>query len=259
MSIAGSLVGSISGGWHTPDIVAIGLTLGACALIGLANAFTVVVLGINAFIATLAMATIISGLTLYVSKGGIVTTVPDGLTYFGETRIPVLQIEPVAFVGFGLAIVLWYVYEHTPLGRRLYFVGEGREAARLTGLPVNVLRGSTFVGAAVISGAAGCFLAGEFGWQLPVNWANLPSSCLRGCVHRCNNNSPWSVQCIRNARGTLCARRGSDRAGIARCPIVGRTDIRRGRLSSLRSLSLVQYPLISFRTDVQHEKELLDG
>ena len=127
----------------------------------------IVVLGINAFIATLATSTILSGLTLYVSHGGIITTIPNALTYFGQTRIPFLQIEPPALVGFGLTIVLWYVYEHTPLGRRLYFVGEGREAARLTGLPVNVLRGSTFVGAAVIAGGAGCLLAGELGGMDP--------------------------------------------------------------------------------------------
>jgi ribose transport system permease protein len=167
MALAGSLVGSVKGGWHTSDTVAIILTLGACALVGFVNAFVIVVLRINAFIATLATSTIVAGLTLYVSHGGIITTIPNDLTYFGQTRIPWLQIEPPAIVAFGLTLVLWYVYEHTPLGRRLYFVGEGREAARLTGLPVNLLRGATFVAAAIIAGGAGCMLAGELGGMDP--------------------------------------------------------------------------------------------
>jgi ribose transport system permease protein len=163
MGFAGTLVGAVSGSWHVDSAVAIALTLGACILIGLTNAFAIVVLKINAFIATLATSTILSGLTLLVSAGGIITTIPKALTSFGQSRIPGLGIEPTAVVAFGLTAVLWYVYEHTPLGRRLYFVGEGREAARLTGLPVNLLRGSTFVGAALISGVAGCLLAGELG------------------------------------------------------------------------------------------------
>jgi ribose transport system permease protein len=167
MGLAGSLVGSIHGGWHLSDAPSIGLALAACAAVGLGNAFIIVKLGINAFIATLATSTIVAGLTLYVSHGGIITTIPNSLTYFGQTRIPGINIVPPAMVGFGLTILLWYIYEHTPVGRRLYFVGEGREAARLTGLPVARLRGAAFVGASVIAGGAGVLLAGELGGMDP--------------------------------------------------------------------------------------------
>ena len=67
------------------------------------------------------------------------------------------------YLAFVLVIALWYVYEHTPLGRALFFVGEGREAARLVGLRVDRLRFGAFVASGVISAGAGIVTAGQLG------------------------------------------------------------------------------------------------
>jgi ribose transport system permease protein len=144
-------------------VASIVITLIACAFIGCVNAFLVVRVGINAFIGTLATSTVLSGLTLQVTKGSILTTVPGSLENFANWRMPALGIGAPALVGFGLAILFWYLYQFTPFGRRLFFVGEGREAARLTGLPVNPMRTVAFIGAALVSGVAGLLLTGELG------------------------------------------------------------------------------------------------
>ena len=48
---------------------------------------------------------------------------------------------PYAFYyAFAAAIVMWYVFDYTPLGRRLLFVGRGREVARLNGIAVDRVR-----------------------------------------------------------------------------------------------------------------------
>ena len=39
-----------------------------------------------------------------------------------------------------LTIALWYVFEYTAAGRRLLFVGRGREVARLSGVNVDRVR-----------------------------------------------------------------------------------------------------------------------
>lgn len=163
MGYAGSLVAELYGPLHMGAAASIVITLVVCVLIGCVNAFLVVKVGINAFIGTLATATVLSGVTLQVTKGSILTTVPPGLASFANWRMPTLGIGAPAFVGFGLAIVFWYLYEYTPFGRRLFFIGEGREASRLTGLPVNSMRTIAFIGAAFISGIAGLLLAGELG------------------------------------------------------------------------------------------------
>ena len=163
MGYAGSLVAELYGPLHMGAAESILITLASCALIGCVNAFLVVRVGINAFIGTLATATVLSGLTLQVTKGSILTTVPNSLQSFANWRMPTLGIGAPALVGFGLALAFWYLYQFTPFGRRLFFVGEGREAARLTGLPVNSMRTVAFIGAAFISGIAGLLLTGELG------------------------------------------------------------------------------------------------
>jgi ribose transport system permease protein len=167
LGFCGTLVAALVGtlGWDgTPAML---VTLAAAVLIGLINGWMVVEIGINAFIATLASSTVLAGLTLYISNGTILTSVPVALENFAQTRIPGLGIGVTPIVGFILAAVLWYAYEHTPLGRQLFFVGEGREVARLVGLPVRRLRVGAFVTAAVFSGLAGLLLAGELGGLTP--------------------------------------------------------------------------------------------
>jgi ribose transport system permease protein len=163
MGYAGSLVAELNGPMHVGAAESIIITLAVCVLIGCVNAFLVVKVGINAFIGTLATSTVLAGLTLQVTKGSILTTVPAGLERFADWRMPTLGIGAPALVGFGLTLFFWYLYQFTPFGRRLFFVGEGREAARLTGLPVNPMRTVAFIGAAFVSGVAGLLLTGELG------------------------------------------------------------------------------------------------
>jgi ribose transport system permease protein len=167
LGFCGALVSALVGtlGWDgTPAVIA---TVAASVTIGAVNGWLVVALGLNAFIATLAMSTVLAGLTLYVTNGTILTTVPVVLETFAQFRLPLIGIGMPAVVGFGVAVLLWYVYEHTPMGRYLFFVGEGREVARLVGLPVARIRIGAFITSAVLSGVAGMLLAGELGGLAP--------------------------------------------------------------------------------------------
>lgn len=70
------------------------------------------------------------------------------------------------FVGLALCAEVWYVLQHTPLGRHLVFVGEGREVARLNGLPVSGIRVGALVTCsliAAVAAVAGVLQAGVVG------------------------------------------------------------------------------------------------
>jgi len=48
---------------------------------------------------------------------------------------------PLSFYyALALCVLIWYVFSYTVLGRRLLFVGRGREIARLSGIRVDRLR-----------------------------------------------------------------------------------------------------------------------
>lgn len=149
--------------WAWPLAVTAAIATGF--VVGSVNGFITVRLGINAFIVTLGTGTILDGLTQAVTGSATISGVPQPIQSFSGTTL--LGLPLVAYYAFALAIVLWYVYEHTPLGRYLLFVGGGREAARLGGIPVSRLRIGAFVAAGAICGIAGILAAGQLGAEDP--------------------------------------------------------------------------------------------
>jgi ribose transport system permease protein len=70
----------------------------------------------------------------------------------------------IVWIGWLIAAVIWVVFEFTPLGRYLLFLGGNANAARLAGLRVGGLRSVAFIAASTIGGGiAGVLLAGSLG------------------------------------------------------------------------------------------------
>ena len=161
LGCAAVLTAFFSGQLHLPLTAVVLATVLVGILAGALNGLFVVRIGVNAFIGTLGVSTMLTGLTLAVSDGQILNTMPQPLIDFVQHQIFGLAV-PV-YVGFALAIALWRLYEHTPVGRHLFFVGEGREAARLVGLQVDRLRFGAFIASGAISAVAGIFTAGQLG------------------------------------------------------------------------------------------------
>jgi ribose transport system permease protein len=62
-----------------------------------------------------------------------------------------------------LTVVIWYVFQHTALGRRLLFVGRGREVARLSGVNVTRVRAGALIASGMIAALAGVLYTGMRG------------------------------------------------------------------------------------------------
>jgi ribose transport system permease protein len=121
------------------------------ALIGLLNAFFTVVVGVNAFIATLGMSTILAGGNLWLTGGQtIYQNIGESVTRLAITKVGDVQIVVVYFALITIAI--WYLFERTPFGRYLRATGLGREASKLSGV-----RTSGYLFAAFIIAAACCW------------------------------------------------------------------------------------------------------
>jgi ribose transport system permease protein len=65
--------------------------------------------------------------------------------------------------GLIVTIIIWYVLEHTPLGRHLFATGGNREAARLSGVRTELLTFGSLVASAGIAGFAGLVYSWKFG------------------------------------------------------------------------------------------------
>ena len=133
---------------------AVALTLGAGVCVGLVNAFVVVNLKVNSFIATLGTGSVLSALIQWITDGQqIVTGIPEGFVNVGRHEI--FTIPASVFIMLGIAALMWYVLEYRQTGRYLYAIGSNTEAARLAGVKVNRLTRIALVCSALIGTIAG--------------------------------------------------------------------------------------------------------
>jgi ribose transport system permease protein len=142
-----------------PLLVLIFAAGGAGGVIGLVNAFCVNVLGVTSLITTLGVASVVTGITTYLTDGSTVSDgVPSKLLDFAQGYW--LGIPQVVVCVLVVAIVMWYLTSRTPLGRRLYATGMNREAARLMGAGIKRNITLAFVTSGIIAGLSGVLQLG---------------------------------------------------------------------------------------------------
>jgi ribose transport system permease protein len=140
--------------------VLIGIAFGA--FIGLNNGNAVARIGVNSLIVTLGTSGVLLGLVNWYTHGqsigrGISTT----LTNFGSNNW--LGVPEVFYLLAVVALLVYYVLEHTPYGRYLTSIGSNEQAARLVGLNVRRLKLSAFVLSGALAGLAGVLLVARNG------------------------------------------------------------------------------------------------
>ncbi|ELY4543254.1 ABC transporter permease [Cronobacter sakazakii] len=168
-SLANALVVSLFV-WHGFGTTeAIVITLALCMLVGLFNAFLIVVLKIPDMLATLASLFVIQGVAMTYSYGGSITqnmvlpsgemaegVIPDAFSLLGQVPVIVIVMLVVTVVAqLGLSL--------TTHGRRMYAIGGNPEAARLSGIRITRYKVAAYVIASLLAGLGGILLASRIG------------------------------------------------------------------------------------------------
>jgi ribose transport system permease protein len=146
-------------GVPAPLAILAGLALGV--IVGLINALLVVRIGVDSFVATLGSFTALSGLSYLITNSRIISGIPDGFVDFARSQL--LGIPLITWYAWILVVVLWYVYQRTPLGRYTLFIGGNRNAARLSGVPVNRIRAGAYIVSGLLASFIGICFIGYFG------------------------------------------------------------------------------------------------
>lgn len=151
-----------------PLYAVIPICLVAGLLVGLVNAFFIVVFRIHSLIVTLGTASILQGLTFWISSSQTLAGVDNTLIEW--VIVKRLFSIPLAFYyAMLLGVIIWYVFEYTAVGRRLMFVGRGREVARLSGIRVNWVRAISLMASGTIAALAGIISVGTTGAADPLS------------------------------------------------------------------------------------------
>ena len=130
-------------------------------LIGLFNGLGVVWLGLSPIVVTLATNGLLQGAALLYSGG-----TPDGfssplLRWFMTARV--LGVTPVIYFLVLFIVFAVVLLARTPFGRRVYAIGNGERAARLSGIAVGRTLVGVYILSALCSALVGILLTGFSG------------------------------------------------------------------------------------------------
>jgi ribose transport system permease protein len=140
--------------------------------IGLVNGILVEYFHISSFIATLATGTILQGMTEGISGGQVLSQkIPSFFTTLGSSYFGPLGIS--VWVIIALAVVVFYVLEHTPFGRSLYAIGGNERVAFLAGIRTRRAKIICFMVGSLFVGLAAAFSVGQNGSASPTYGPDL--------------------------------------------------------------------------------------
>jgi ribose/xylose/arabinose/galactoside ABC-type transport system permease subunit len=158
MSLGGVIIGKLMDLAAFQDIyvVAVILTIVLLGFIGFINGVLVVRVGMPAFIATLGMSTMLSGLCKWFTGGGyfVSTNWPESFSVLGQKYTFGVIPNPIFTLLF-VAIIAYLILGKTRYGRYFYAVGANSVAAAHVGINVKRTKIVAFIFTASICSIAG--------------------------------------------------------------------------------------------------------
>jgi ribose transport system permease protein len=139
-------------GWSLPGAAAVGL--GLAMLLGATTGVLVVLTRASSLIVSLGMMILLRGGSEALTEGRSITIGGEqGQVLRGLSTDVAFGALPFAYL-CAIALIVWYVTEMTPLGRKWYAVGGSAESARLLGLRIDWLKIGAFAAGGLLAGLA---------------------------------------------------------------------------------------------------------
>jgi ribose transport system permease protein len=140
-----------------PIPVAILLTIAGGAAVGLVNGLLITRVRIDSFIATLGVSSILLALISWISDSQQILGLSSHFQDIASSQL--LGITCPVWIMLVLALIVWYVLEKTPAGRRVYATGGNADAARLAGVNTHRVVVMTLVACGILTAIAGTLIS----------------------------------------------------------------------------------------------------
>ncbi len=146
--------------------LAIVLTILIGGGLGLLNGVLISYVGLPSFILTIAMSTVFTGAGLQITGS---QSVFDGISpsFLKIANGTILGFSNVVFIGLGVLLVVHVLLRHTEPGRYMYAIGGNPEAARLSGLRVQMLKAAGFAIVGLTAAIAAILMTSQAGASNP--------------------------------------------------------------------------------------------
>ena len=166
--------------WGMPMVLGIVVGMLVGALAGLVNGLLITRMSLPPFIATLGMMGVARGLTFIVSGAVAIYGLSGSFRDVGEGQIgpiplPLIYLVVVAALGH-------LVLSRMRLGRYAYAIGSNKDAARLSGIPINRVLVGVYVISAALAGFGGIIAASRVHSGQPNYGVGLELDVIAACV-----------------------------------------------------------------------------
>jgi ribose transport system permease protein len=135
------------------------LTVAAGCAIGAVSGALIVRARIDSFIATLGMSSVLLALIAWVSGSQQILNLPASFQALATNEL--LGLALPVWIMLAVGLVVWYVMQRTPTGRRLYATGGNVNAARLAGVHTSRVIVLALVSCGAIAALAGLLTSAQ--------------------------------------------------------------------------------------------------
>jgi ribose transport system permease protein len=150
-------------GLSAPLTIAAMVSLGA--VIGAVKGALIAWGGINSFIVTLGMMTVLRGMALTFTGGYPISGVPDAVRFLGFGVVGGVPMPLI--VAAAVFVLVALILSRTVLGRHIYAIGGNETSSLIAGVPLSLTRLMVFVVSGALCGLAAIVLLGRMGAGLP--------------------------------------------------------------------------------------------
>lgn len=140
-----------------PLVLSLIAGIAAGGVVGFINGFIIAKGNLPPFIVTLGMMGVARGLSLVLTDGLPISSLPDSFTFLGNGRL--LGIPVPVIILIVATLIATFVLSRTIFGRYVYSIGSNEEAAHLSGINVNINKIMIYAISGLMSGLAGILMA----------------------------------------------------------------------------------------------------
>lgn len=168
-------------------VLAVGIAMGAGALMGVVNGVLVAYGRIPSIVVTLGTLALYRGVLVEYSQSQTITTAqmprwlielpPQNLFTIGD-----LEFRTMVVLALVVVVIFQLMLVYLPFGRRLYAIGSNPDAAHMAGLPARRLVLTAFVLSGAMAGLAGFMFLARFGTITVVAGQGLELSAVAAVV-----------------------------------------------------------------------------
>jgi ribose transport system permease protein len=141
--------------------IAFFLGLGTGAVVGFLNGFIIARIGINPFVTTLAMMSMVRGLLLVITRGRNISGLPESFRVLGQGSLYGVQ-NPI-WIALLMVLVGDILLRKSRFFRQNYYVGGNERAAVLSGIRVERLKIFNYAFTGVLAAFAGILMTARLG------------------------------------------------------------------------------------------------